>query len=276
MPEPNVKFFYCSSYDTFDTQRGDSNLTVGGLYFIGDTRSIMRATATNAAVEYGGHVKIVSTLPQTGVAGVLYIHNNEGKIYANSTWTTVFKNTIADTVASGNTNAVSSGAVYSYITTNYVKGTASGNIPVLDSNGKLSSDIIPTVALNTYVGTVTTVAGLKSISGAEKGDWAKVYDSSDPDATGTGTYILNSATNGQSAEWILMTDSVQTITVDATVIEDSDNPVSGGAVYDELGGKIDKPSASDSGKILQAGANGTVTWVTAGTLSWEEFPASNG
>lgn len=275
MPEPNVKFFYCSSYDTFDTQRGDSNLTVGGLYFIGDTRSIMRATATNAAVEYGGHVKVVSTLPQSGAAGVLYICNNEGKIYSNSAWVTVFKCTVATSVASGNDNAVSSDAVYTYITTNYVKGTSSGNIPVLDSNGKLSSSVIPTVALNNYVGTVTSVSGLTSLSTAEKGDWAKVYDSSDPNASGTGTYILD-GTYSTAANWIQMTDSVQTITVDSSPTSSSSNPVSSGGVYTALADKIDMPASGDSGKILQAGSNGTVAWVTPSALSWEEFPASNG
>lgn len=269
----NVKFFNCAE-ETFLTLKSNGNLTEGALYFINDTGTIVRATGSSNTVAYGKHVEFLASnydfANNTGKEGVLYICNGAAKLWDGSAWQTVFQSTVATTVENGNSNAVSSDAVYDYLTTNYTKGKASGNIPVLDVNGKLDTDVIPALALNHYIDTVSSKSSLTSLSTAQKGDWAKVVGSST--ASENGTYILNGAYDTAS-NWILMADSVDTVTVDASITSNSSNPVQSSAIYTALAGKIDIPASGDSGKFLCAGSSGTYSWTNP--LEWQDLTSGS-
>ena len=269
----NVKFNNCTE-EVFASLKSNGNLTVGALYFINDTGSIVRATGTSTSVRYGQHVEFLASdydfANNAGKEGVLYICNGAAKIYSGSSWSTVFQNSVTDTVADGNSNPVSSDAVYDYLTTNYTKGKASGNIPVLDANGKLDTDVIPALALNHYIDTVSSKSALTSLSTAQKGDWAKVVGAST--ASENGTYILNGAYDTAS-NWILMADSVDTVTVDASITSNSSNPVQASAIYTALAGKIDIPASGDSGKFLCAGSSGTYSWTNP--LEWQDLTSGS-
>lgn len=66
-------------------------------------------------------------------------------------------------------------------------GTASGQVPIIGSDGKLATSIIPQVALSELVGTVASVAALSGLT-AQNGDWAVVEGST---AAEDGAYIYS-------------------------------------------------------------------------------------
>ena len=68
-------------------------------------------------------------------------------------------------------------------------GTSAGNIPVLNSDGKLDNSTIPPLAISEYAGSVDTKADLITLTNAEKGDIAQV--TSDPVVNNNGVYFLN-------------------------------------------------------------------------------------
>lgn len=79
-------------------------------------------------------------------------------------------------------------------------GTAAGNVPVLDSGGKLVASVIPEVALSRYLGTSDTKANLSKLAGkGQIGDWATV--TSDSTEANNGGYML-SATTGLIGDWV--------------------------------------------------------------------------
>lgn len=78
-------------------------------------------------------------------------------------------------------------------------GTAAGQIPVLDSSGKVPNSVLPSLAISEFVGTVTTKAQLVTLSAAQQGDWAQVTN--DPDINNNGVYMLNGAYS-TLANWI--------------------------------------------------------------------------
>ena len=269
----NVKFYNCAE-ETFLTLKSNGNLTAGALYFINDTGTIVRATGTSTTVAYGKHVEFLASnydfTNNTGKEGVLYICSGVAKSWDGSAWQTVLQSSVTNTVENGNSSAVSSDAVYDYLTTNYAKGKASGNIPVLDANGKLDTDVIPALELNHYIDTVSSKSALTGLSTAQKGDWAKVVGAST--ASDNGTYILNGAYDTAS-NWILMADSVDTVTVDASITSNSSNPVQASAIYTALAGKIDIPASGDSGKLLCAGSDGAYSWVAP--LEWTDLTSGS-
>ena len=85
-------------------------------------------------------------------------------------------------------------------------GTSSGNIPVLDSNGKLVDSVIPKVALtNTFV--VASEAAMLALSTAQEGDVAVRTDLNK-------TYILKTTGYSTLANWqelLTPTDKVQSV-----------------------------------------------------------------
>lgn len=294
-----VKFYRCTRAQ-FNTRKEGDSLSEGELYYITDEGCIERATGIDTSELYGKHVELLPAnydfTNNTGRSGVLYICNGVGKIYSNNSWTDVFTidvGTTASSIVSGNEKAVSGGAVYSYITTNYVKGTAEGNIPVLgtggrlvadrlpsnvvylDTNNKIDSQYIPNIAFNEYVGTFTTTSGLTSLTSADaqKGDWARVYDSSDPDAAGTGTYILNASDPTVLSNWILMADTVDKLTIDSALNSRSTNPVSNSVITTALNGKIDNPTSSEAGKFLSVASGGTVVWTDP--VTWTDLTSNS-
>lgn len=77
-------------------------------------------------------------------------------------------------------------------------GTTSGKIPVIGSNGKLDTSIMPDLTISEFKGTVSTVAGLTSLA-SQTGDWAIVNGESD--VAKNGTYILTSTAYGTASNW---------------------------------------------------------------------------
>lgn len=78
-------------------------------------------------------------------------------------------------------------------------GTASGQIPILNSDGKLDNTVIPPLAISEYIGAVDTKADLITLSKAEKGDIAQV--TSDTTVNNNGVYFLN-GTYSTLTDWI--------------------------------------------------------------------------
>lgn len=76
-------------------------------------------------------------------------------------------------------------------------GTAAGNIPVLDSSGKLVASVIPELAISRYLGASDTKANLSKLTG-QIGDWATV--TSDTTDANNGAYMLT-ATTGLEGTW---------------------------------------------------------------------------
>ena len=82
--------------------------------------------------------------------------------------------------------------------------TSSGNVPVLDANGKLSTTILPALAI-TDTFTVSTTSDLTGLSSAEKWDVAIVTWSSE-------TYILSADPYSTSANWKKLATPADTVT----------------------------------------------------------------
>lgn len=79
-------------------------------------------------------------------------------------------------------------------------GTSAGNVPVLDSGGKLPNSTIPSLAIGELISNPTgTKASLLTLSTAEKGDIAMVTEETDPNDNGV--YWLN-GTYSTAADWI--------------------------------------------------------------------------
>lgn len=81
-------------------------------------------------------------------------------------------------------------------------GTGEGNVPVLDSNGKLVNSVIPSLAIGEYVGEVDAKANLVTLTTAEKGDIAKVTN--DTPVNNNGVYFLN-------GEYSVLNDWIQIV-----------------------------------------------------------------
>ncbi len=125
----------------------------------------------------------------------------------------------------------------------------------LDAKFVTSTDVTTAInsALSTYKqGIVTIVSSLPSYG--EEGLLYLVPDSnaSSSDVYTTWTWEDNS--------WVQMGAATFSLTIDSTVIEDSTNPVSGGAVYDELASKLDASELTSS--IEEDGTNA----VTSGAI----------
>ena len=85
-------------------------------------------------------------------------------------------------------------------------GKASGNVPVLDSNGKLSDDVIPSLAIGN-VFEASSEAEMLALTGAETGDICVRSD------TNT-TFILKATPSSTLANWVELktpTDLVQSV-----------------------------------------------------------------
>lgn len=95
-------------------------------------------------------------------------------------------------------------------------GTSSGNVPVLNSSGKLSNDVIPTLAIGDYVeNSVGTYANLVNLSTAEKGDISKVTAETGADINKNGVYWLN-GTYSTASSWIQIVGPSNVISVNGS------------------------------------------------------------
>lgn len=77
-------------------------------------------------------------------------------------------------------------------------GTTSGTIPIIGSNGKLDTSIMPDLTISEFKGTVSTVSGLTTLV-SQTGDWAIV--NGETDVTKNGSYILTSTAYGTASNW---------------------------------------------------------------------------
>lgn len=78
-------------------------------------------------------------------------------------------------------------------------GTSSGQVPVLNVNGKLPDSVIPPLAIGEYAGSVSTKAELVTLTSAQKGDIAKV--TADSNIDNNGVWFLNGLYSDLTA-WI--------------------------------------------------------------------------
>lgn len=125
----------------------------------------------------------------------------------------------------------------------------------MDAKYVTSSDITTAInsALSTYKqGIVTIVSSLPST-----GEEGLLYLVPDSNASSNDVYTT---WTWEEDSWVQMGATTFTITVDSTVIEDSTNPVSGGAVYTELALKLDASELTSS--IEEDGTNA----VTSGAI----------
>lgn len=85
-------------------------------------------------------------------------------------------------------------------------GNNAGNVPVLDANGKLSTAVIPALAL-TDINVVETIDNMLALEGVEPGDITVVTNDSE-------TYILKDADPSQIDSWVKLltpTDAVSSV-----------------------------------------------------------------
>ena len=125
----------------------------------------------------------------------------------------------------------------------------------MDAKYVTSSDITTAInsALSTYKqGIVTIVSSLPST-----GEEGLLYLVPDSNASSSDVYTTWA---WEEDSWVQMGATTFTITVDSTVIEDSTNPVSGGAVYSELALKLNASELTSS--IDEDGTNA----VTSGAI----------
>lgn len=143
-------------------------------------------------------------------------------------------------------------------------GTTSGKIPVIGSNGKLDTSIMPDLTISEFKGTVSTVAGLTTLV-SQTGDWAIVNGESD--VAKNGTYILTSTAYGTASNWKKMAtpDLVWgIITGDITAQADLKNALDAKFDANKYFGPETKGT---SGKQVFTGAG----WKVMPT-SWDEAP----
>lgn len=255
-----VAFYKCSQ-EAFNSEKNNSRLEAGGLYFITDRSVIIEATGADTFNEYGGVVHLVSSFPVSNqLTNVLYVNasTKTGKIWdptlnSNSGgWVTVFApGSATGSIVSGNTDAVSGGTVYTYLTStdNVTDVGGSGNggkLVKTNGDGKIASTMLPAVVVSNYLGSVDQVSGATSpktdlsslVSMADAGDWARVTD--DPDESKNGSYIytvdLSSNPNNTTASWVRLADKLDEITIDSSVTESSNNPVKSSGIYTAIEG----------------------------------------
>lgn len=80
-------------------------------------------------------------------------------------------------------------------------GSAAGNLPILDANGKLETGVIPEYAISRPMGTVASKDALTTLTDAETGDWANVETGTE--SADNGSYILNGVYSTLS-NWVKM------------------------------------------------------------------------
>ena len=189
-----------------------------------------------ATSSVAGTVKIWSDTTQTVAANDVTAtasrtyatqYNGDGQLVVNVPWT--------DTTYTNGTWISKNGTTFSIDTTVVAQksdlwtaaskntGTSSWNVPVLDSNWKLNTSVLPAIAI-TDTFTVSAVSGLTSLSDAEKWDIAIVTWTSE-------TYILSADPYSTAANWKKLatpTDAVTSVntktwavTLDADDISDS-------------------------------------------------------
>lgn len=270
----DVKFIYCTQ-SQFNSLVTNSGLTTGALYFISDTSRIFKATSASAYKVYSEPFITCSVFPDSAQRqGTLYINTStrEVRSWDGSDWTTLLY-PVATSISASSTNEQipTAKAVYDAIDALPKTGTGSGNVPVLDSNGKLANSVIPELAISRRAGTVSAKSSLTTLSDAQVGDYAIV--AGDPTEGNDGWYVLN-GTYSTLTDWLQVSAGGSGGTVDQTIVENSTNAVAGGAVYSALAGKANSSHSHAASDIT----SGLATVATSGSyndlttkLQWTEL-----
>lgn len=137
-------------------------------------------------------------------------------------------------------------------------GTAAGNVPVLDANGKLVASTIPELAISRYLGASDTKANLSKITGGQIGDWATV--TADPTEANNGAYMLT-ATTGLTGTWTQITGPTSLVwgKIRGTLSSQTD-------LQNALNGKQTKLTAGTGITIATNSTISITNRVTAGTV----------
>jgi len=210
--------------DTNKFKIGDGTKTWTQLSYAG---TVVAASSTNGHITIDGTDTTVYTLPTGGssIGGVKTTSSGAGTVKINSAGTMQLNTSGATAgtyskVTVNNMGVVTAGASLSAsdipdITLEKVSdagtaaskdvGTASGNVPVLDSNGKLATSVLPALAITeTYV--VANQTAMLALS-AQVGDVAVRTDQNK-------SYILKASPASTLANWqelLTPTDAVQSV-----------------------------------------------------------------
>ena len=210
--------------DTNKFKIGDGVKTWAQLSYAG---TVVAASSTNGKIKIDGVDTTVYTLPIGGsaIGGVKTTASGAGTVKINSGGTMELNTSGATAgtytkVTVNNKGVVTAGANLAAsdipdITLEQVSdagtaaskdvGTASGNVPVLDSNGKLATSVLPALAITeTYV--VANQAAMLALS-AQVGDVAVRTDQNK-------SYILKASPASTLANWqelLTPTDAVQSV-----------------------------------------------------------------
>lgn len=189
---------FCTDTGKLYIGDGTSNVLVnpdGGTADAATRLSVARAIALGGAVtgtvnfDGSANVTMTTTIGDdiTNALG-LKVGKVDGKGLSTNDYTTTDKNKLAGLGTASTKDT----------------GTSSGNIPILDSNGKLASSTIPSVAItDTFI--VASQAAMLALSTADIGDIAIRTDESK-------TYILQAAPASTLANWKLLATPTDTVT----------------------------------------------------------------
>ncbi|MBQ3349206.1 MAG: hypothetical protein IJG38_02295 [Thermoguttaceae bacterium] len=261
----DLKFISCTQTQFNALLTADpAALTAGALYFIRDTLRIYKATSTSEAIPFSQPFIVVSSFPESNQRqGLLYILDStkEVRSWDGNGWV-VIAYPVSTAISSSSTDEQipTAKAVYDAIDALPKTGTGSGNVPVLDSNGKLANSVIPELAISRRAGTVSAKSSLTTLSDAQVGDYAIV--AGDPTEGNDGWYVLN-GTYSTLTDWLQVSAGGSGGTVDQTIVENSTNAVAGGAVYSALAGKADSSHSHAASDIT----SGLATVATSGNYN---------
>lgn len=189
---------FCTDTGKLYIGDGTSNVLVnpdGGTADVATKLAVARAIALGGAVtgtvNFDGSANVTMTTSIgddiTNALG-LKVDKVDGKGLSTNDYTTTDKNKLAGLGTASTKDT----------------GTSSGNIPILDSNGKLASSTIPSVAItDTFI--VASQAAMLALSAADIGDIAIRTDESK-------TYILQAAPASTLANWKLLATPTDTVT----------------------------------------------------------------
>ena len=189
---------FCTDTGKLYIGDGTSNVLVnpdGGTADVATKLAVARAIALGGAVtgtvNFDGSANVTMTTSIgddiTNALG-LKVDKVDGKGLSTNDYTTTDKNKLAGLGTASTKDT----------------GTSSGNIPILDSNGKLASSTIPSVAItDTFI--VASQAAMLALSTADIGDIAIRTDESK-------TYILQAVPASTLANWKLLATPTDTVT----------------------------------------------------------------
>lgn len=189
---------FCTDTGKLYIGDGTSNVLVnpdGGTADVATKLAVARAIALGGAVtgtvnfDGSANVTMTTTIGDdiTNALG-LKVDKVDGKGLSTNDYTTTDKNKLAGLGTASTKDT----------------GTSSGNIPILDSNGKLASSTIPSVAItDTFI--VASQAAMLALSTADIGDIAIRTDESK-------TYILQAVPASTLANWKLLATPTDTVT----------------------------------------------------------------